>query len=62
MNIVCFTRDNFPVINMMNCLACARCDDRRTICTTKILINFMISVELPPYLNLGYKVVNIRTY
>lgn len=48
MNIACFTRDNFPVINMINCLACARCDDRRTICTTKILINFMISVELPP--------------
>lgn len=54
-----FTRDNFLAIN---CLACARCDDRRTICTTKILINFMISVELPPYLNRGYKVVNIRTY
>lgn len=27
MNIVCFTRDNFLAIN---CLACARCDDRRT--------------------------------
>lgn len=26
MNIACFTRDNFPVINMINCLACARCD------------------------------------
>lgn len=59
MNLVCFTRDNFLAIN---CLACARCDDRRTICTTKILINFMISVKLPPLLNLGYKVVNIRTY
>lgn len=31
---------------------------RHTVNTSK----FMIGVELPPYLSIGYKVVKIRTY